>query len=96
MCSIVLDVNECLLPDACSPGLVCKNSDGSYRCECPPGFSQTSSSQNDSNPVCNGKKLKVTLMMLCTQLELFLRGEEGGGGGVEGIADTDFPKNDKP
>ena len=68
MCSIVLDVNECLLPDACSVHTACKNTDGSYRCECPPGFSQDSSSQNDSNPVCNGEKLKVTLKMLCPRV----------------------------
>ena len=67
MCSIVSDVNECLLPDACSSDLVCKNTNGSYRCDCPPGFSQNSSSQNDLNPVCNGEKLKVTLLMLCTR-----------------------------
>ena len=88
MCSIVSDVDECLLPDACSAGLVCKNTDGAYRCDCPPGFSQNSSSQNDLNPVCNGEKLKVTLLMLCT------RGGSGGGGGG-GVADTDFPRNDK-
>lgn len=35
------DINECLaMPDACTLGR-CVNTDGSYRCECPPGYTVT-------------------------------------------------------
>ena len=67
LCFIVVDVDECLLPDACSSGLVCKNTYGSYRCECSPGFTQAPSSQSDVNPVCNGEKRKAILLMFCMQ-----------------------------
>ncbi|CAG0912310.1 unnamed protein product [Notodromas monacha] len=33
------DLNECaLIREPCSGGGMCVNTDGSYRCECPPGF----------------------------------------------------------
>lgn len=32
------DINECMfMPDACTGG-DCINTDGSFRCECPPGY----------------------------------------------------------
>ena len=33
------DVNECLTTvNKCSPNANCVNTDGSYTCECPPGY----------------------------------------------------------
>lgn len=33
------DIDECLHPNACGNGAICINEEGSYRCDCPPGFS---------------------------------------------------------
>ncbi|XP_025084650.1 fibrillin-1-like isoform X2 [Pomacea canaliculata] len=33
------DVDECkALPNACPPGWICTNTNGSYKCDCPPGY----------------------------------------------------------
>lgn len=38
MCDVNADINECeIYPDICKNGR-CVNTDGSFRCECPPGF----------------------------------------------------------
>ena len=50
------DVNECQSPDACGANLVCNNTVGSYRCECPIGFVADSGAQDPLNPVCIGKE----------------------------------------
>lgn len=61
-------MDECQLPGACRSDLVCKDTYGSYRCECSSGFTQDPSSQSDLNPVCNGEKLKAILLMLFMQV----------------------------
>lgn len=63
-CSILVDMDECQLADACGSYLVCKNTYGSYRCECSPGFTLDPSSWSDINPLCNGEKLKAILLIL--------------------------------
>lgn len=47
----LLDENECLTMNLCANGATCINTDGSYRCRCPPGF---------EGPLC-GKGMKITL-----------------------------------
>lgn len=32
------DVDECAYPNVCGPGAICTNLEGSYRCDCPPGY----------------------------------------------------------
>lgn len=54
---MVLDIDECQQPDACRADLMCKNTVGSYRCECPLGFTAEPGSQNAVEPVCLGKEL---------------------------------------
>ena len=56
---IVLDIDECQQPDACRSNLTCNNTVGSYRCECPLGFTADPASQNKTNPVCQGKELNL-------------------------------------
>ena len=44
--SVLTDLDECMLfPGICVNGR-CINTDGSYRCECPPGYVLDSSSRN--------------------------------------------------
>lgn len=52
---ILADVDECHLSDACRSDLDCKNTVGSYRCECPVGYTADPKSQNAEDPVCLGK-----------------------------------------
>ena len=33
------DIDECELGNACGTGSICTNTDGGYKCACPPGFS---------------------------------------------------------
>lgn len=58
---IVLDIDECQQPDACRSQLTCKNTAGSYRCECPLGYTADAGSQNAAEPVCLGKELNLQI-----------------------------------
>ena len=51
----VLDINECMMPVECpSPdGMICKNVEGWYDCDCPPGTSQ------EDSTICVCKSLTV-------------------------------------
>ena len=51
------DVDECQLSDACHSDHVCNNTIGSYTCECAPGFTKSSSSQNNQESICNGEEI---------------------------------------
>ena len=53
------DVDECQLSDACHSDHVCNNTIGSYTCECAPGFTKNSSSQNNQEPICNGEEIST-------------------------------------
>ena len=38
-CHLFLDINECeLYPNLCKGGGLCVNTQGSFRCNCPPGL----------------------------------------------------------
>ena len=56
---ILLDTDECQQPYACRSELICNNTVGSYRCECPLGFTADAGSQNAADPVCVGKELNL-------------------------------------
>ena len=47
-----IDIDECTLQtDACSANSVCTNVDGSFNCECQPGFT-------GDGETCNGRLIK--------------------------------------
>lgn len=55
---IFADVDECLQSlNACRSDLACKNTVGSYRCECPAGFVKEPGAQNLIDPVCVGEEV---------------------------------------
>ena len=56
---VVLDVDECQQPDTCRSNLTCNNTVGSYRCQCPLGFTAEPGSQDTNDPVCLGKELNL-------------------------------------
>ena len=55
--SFIVDVDECLSPNACGSEYVCNNTVGSYACECPLGYVADSGPQNPLDPVCVGEEL---------------------------------------
>ena len=62
-CFILVDIDECQSSDACRSDLVCNNTAGSYRCECPSGFSADPGSQNiNLDPVCVGEKVSLDVV----------------------------------
>lgn len=36
---VLSDINECT-DDPCTGGKVCSNTEGSYTCDCPPGYTE--------------------------------------------------------
>ena len=56
---ILVDIDECQSSGACRSDLVCNNTVGSYRCECPVGFVVDPSSQNVMDPVCVGEEVNL-------------------------------------
>ena len=55
---LLLDVDECAEnSNKCHGNAYCNNTVGSYRCQCPLGFTADPGSQDINDPVCLGKEL---------------------------------------
>ena len=57
----IVDVDECLSPNACGSEHVCNNTFGSYACECPLGYVADSGLQNPLDPVCVGEEIYINI-----------------------------------
>ena len=75
--SFIVDVDECLSPNACGSEHVCNNTVGSYACECPLGYVADSGPQNPLDPVCVGKELYHFFIQLILLSAIQLVGKKG-------------------
>ena len=64
--SFIVDVDECLSPNACGSEHVCNNTAGSYACECPLGYVADSGLQNPLDPVCVGEEFYIIFYLTHT------------------------------
>ena len=57
-------MDECQYSSACRSELICNNTVGSYRCECPLGYVEDPNSQNMIDPICLGKEIELELLLI--------------------------------
>jgi len=50
MCALLADVDECSTKRPCSSNSVCKNLEGSYKCECNIGYQRNATNKD----ICEG------------------------------------------